>query len=125
MNLINTKKQKMKRIVAVWVTIMTIGFGVNAQNKTEVVKIKTSAKCGMCKARIEGDMGKTKGVQKVNLDLNDKTVSIVYNPKKTDLATLKASISKIGYDADEVMANQKSHDALPDCCQKDAAAHLD
>jgi copper chaperone CopZ len=115
----------MKKIVAVMITIMAIGFGVNAQSKTEVVKFKTSAKCGMCKARIEGDMGKTKGVQKVNLDLNDKTVSIVYNPKKTDAATLKASISKIGYDADEVMANQKSHDALPDCCQKDAAAHLD
>jgi periplasmic mercuric ion binding protein len=117
----------MKKILTVLVTILALSFGSNAQSvaKTEVVKFKTSAKCGMCKARIEGDMGKTKGVQKVNLDLSDKTVSIVYNPKKTNVSALKASISKIGYDADEVIANQKSHDALPDCCQKDAAAHLD
>jgi copper chaperone CopZ len=117
----------MKKIAVLLITILALSFGASAQSssKTEVAKFKTSAKCGMCKARIEGDMGKTKGVQKVNLDLNDKTVSIVYNPRKTNPAALKASISKIGYDADEVVANQKSHDALPDCCQKDAAAHLD
>ena len=117
----------MKKIAVLIITILALSFGASAQSngKTEVAKFKTSAKCGMCKARIEGDMGKTKGVKKVNLDLDDKTVSIVYNPKKTNPETLKASISKIGYDADEIIANQRSHDALPACCQKTAEAHLD
>ncbi|MCP9768499.1 heavy-metal-associated domain-containing protein [Lacihabitans sp. LS3-19] len=116
----------MKKIVALLVTILALNFSVNAQaNKTEEVKFKTSAKCSMCKARIEGDMGKSAGVKSVKLNLDDKTVSIVYNPKKVNKDELKTRISKIGYDADEVVANQKSHDALPSCCQKDAKAHMD
>jgi len=52
-------------------------------------------------------------------------VTVKFNPKKTNAAKIKQQISKIGYDADEVVANQKSHDALPDCCQKTAKAHVD
>ena len=38
---------------------------------------------------------------------------------------LKKAISLIGYDADEVIADTKAHDALPGCCQKSADAHSD
>jgi mercuric ion binding protein len=117
---------KMKKNVALWVTFLAINFTLNAQvSKTEEVKFKTSAKCSMCKARIEGDMGRSAGVKSVKLNLEDKTVSISYNPKKVNKQALKTRISKIGYDADEIVANQKSHDALPACCQKDAKPHLD
>jgi periplasmic mercuric ion binding protein len=93
--------------------------------KTAEIKIKTSAVCGMCKKRIERDLGVTKGIVSSQLDVSSKIVTITYNTKKTNPEKIKAVISKIGYDADEVVANQKSHDALPDCCQKTAAAHKD
>ena len=116
----------MKKNVAVWVIFLTLNFTVNAQvNKIEEVKFKTSAKCSMCKARIEGDMGRSTGVKSVKLNLDDKTVNISYYPKKVTKQELKIRISKIGYDADEIVANQKSHDALPACCQKDAKPHID
>ncbi|WP_337041231.1 heavy-metal-associated domain-containing protein [Emticicia sp. 17c] len=89
------------------------------------VKIKTSAICGMCKKRIERDLGLTKGIVNSNLNLDDKVVTVTYNPKKTNPEKIKKAISKIGYDADEVVADQKSHDALPSCCQKTAEAHKD
>lgn len=117
----------MKNLLSVFAFLLVFSFGANAQKSstTEVVSFKTSAKCGMCKKRIERDLGLTKGVEKATLNLDDKTVKIVYNSKKTNPAKLKQNISKIGYDADDVVANQKSHDALPECCQKDAEAHLD
>lgn len=101
------------------------GFTKVDPPKIAEVKIKTSAICGMCKKRIERDLGVTKGIVGSNLNLDDKVVTVTYNPKKTNPEKIKNAISKIGYDANEVIADQKAHDALPDCCQKTAAAHKD
>jgi periplasmic mercuric ion binding protein len=117
----------MKKILFVAAFFLLAFTGANAQkkSKTESVTFQTSAKCGMCKMRLEKDMSLAKGVQTASLDLSNKKMTLVYNPKKTNVVKLKNAISKIGYDADEVVANQKSHDALPGCCQKTATAHLD
>ncbi|GGD57249.1 hypothetical protein GCM10011514_21630 [Emticicia aquatilis] len=111
-------------ILTILLTISILTFAIEPP-KTAEVKIKTSAKCGMCKKRIERDLGVSKGIVNSNLNLDDKVVTITYNTKKTSPEKIKEVISKIGYDADEVVADQKSHDALPSCCQKTAAAHKD
>ncbi|MPR35884.1 heavy-metal-associated domain-containing protein [Salmonirosea aquatica] len=101
---------------------LTMSF---AQSGEKVVKIKTSAICEMCKERLERNLGLSKGVKESNLNLDDKVMTVKYNPKKTDVASIKETIVKTGYDADEVVADQKAHDKLPKCCQKTAAAHSD
>jgi len=93
--------------------------------KTASVKLKTSAKCEMCKERLERNLTLTKGVKEAFLNLNDKVMTVTYNPKKTDVARIKAAIAGTGYDADEVVADQKAHDKLPGCCRKSAAPHSD
>ncbi|MCA0362962.1 MAG: heavy metal-associated domain-containing protein [Spirosomataceae bacterium] len=115
----------MKKVLGFLSLILLMSVSGYAQKAATVeeVKFKTSAKCGMCKERIEHDLSLTKGVEKAVLNLDDKTVSISYNAKKTSPEKLKVKISKIGYDADEVIADQKAHDRLPDCCQKTADAH--
>ena len=117
----------MKKLVGLLSILLVFSSLVMAGDppKTAEIKIKTSAKCSMCKKRIERDLGVSKGIINSNLDLNDKVVTITYNTKKTNPEKIKEVISKIGYDADEIIADQKSHDALPDCCQKTAAAHKD
>ena len=82
------------------------------------VKIKTSAICGMCKARIERNLAFEKGVKEADLDVKSKVVTIKYNPAKTDVAKLKANISKTGYDAEEVIADPVGYNKLPSCCKK-------
>ena len=117
----------MKKVISILTILLTISiltFAVKPP-KTAEIKIKTSAKCGMCKKRIERDLGVSKGIVNSNLNLDDKVVTITYNPKKTSPEKIKEVISKIGYDADEVVADQKSHDALPSCCQKTSASHKD
>lgn len=101
---------------------MTLGF---AQTNEKEVKIKTSAICEMCKERLERNLGLSKGVKYANLNLDDKVMTVKYNPKKTDVASIKETIVNTGYDAGEVVADQKAHDKLPKCCQKTAAAHSD
>jgi periplasmic mercuric ion binding protein len=122
------KRHKMKNILTIFGLMIVLCFGAKAQDlaKNEgVVKIKTSAICKMCKARIEKDMSLTKGVEKAELNLDDKVLTLKYNSKKTDAATLKTALSKIGYDADDLVADTKAHDRLPDCCQKTAKPHVD
>lgn len=93
--------------------------------KDKEVKIKTSAICGMCKARIERNLAFEKGVKEATLDVKSKIVTIKYNGTKTDVAKLKANISKSGYDAEEVLANEVSYAKLPSCCKKGAMTHED
>ena len=54
----------------------------------------------MCKERLERNLGLAKGVKESNLNLDDKVMTVKYNPKKTDLASIKETIVKTGYDAD-------------------------
>lgn len=116
----------MKKVIGVLTLVLTLTLGAFAQkHKTDEVSFASSVKCGMCKKTVESNLGKEKGVQAVNVDLKDHTINVVYNPKKVSKDELKDKISKIGYDADEVVADQKAHDALPGCCQKTAKAHKD
>lgn len=89
-----------------------------SDDKEKEVKIKTSAICGMCKARIERNLAFEKGVKEADLDVKTKVVTVKYNPAKTDVAKLKANISKTGYDAEEVPADAVGYNKLPSCCKK-------
>lgn len=93
------------------------------ESKYDTVNIKTSAVCKMCKERIEHDMSFEKGVKAVELDLETQVLTLVYRKDKTTEEDLKIAVTKIGYDADDMVADQKAHDRLPGCCQKDVEPH--
>lgn len=91
--------------------------------KTDTVTIKTSAVCKMCKERLEHDMSFEKGVKSVVLNMDTKELTVIYKTSKTNVNDLKIAVTKIGYDADELIADQKAHDKLPACCQKGVDPH--
>jgi len=93
------------------------------KSKTETVEIKSSVVCGMCEDRIKKDLAFEKGVKAIEVDLKAQTVTVTFNPKKTDKEKIKIAITKIGYDADELIAEDKAYEKLPACCKKDVAPH--
>ncbi len=93
------------------------------RNKIEEIKIKTSAVCGMCKDRIESNIKFEKGVTFVELDNETKIATIKYRTAKTNPDKLRKAISKLGHDADDVLADKKAYDKLPACCKKDVDPH--
>jgi copper chaperone CopZ len=119
----------MKKLISILVMIMMAMFIINpatAQEKKknyEEVQIQTSAVCGMCEERIETNIAYEKGVKKVELNNETKIVTIGFDPRKTDADKLRTAISKLGYDADDVLADKEAHDKLPACCQKGNKAH--
>ena len=93
------------------------------QKKSDTVEIKTSAVCGMCKDRIEGCLAFEKGVKSASLDVETKVATIIFNPGKTSPEKLRKTLSKLGYDADSIPADQTAYTKLPACCKKDAPKH--
>lgn len=112
----------MKNIITIILIAVATLFtsNVKSQNskKTTEVKIKTSAQCNMCKQRLEKAMAYEKGVKSSTLDIETATFTVVYKPSKTNLDKIKTAISKTGYDADELSADEKAYNSLPDCCKK-------
>ena len=109
----------MKNIIFLFICL--IGFQTaKAQDKkasSETAIIQTSAQCGDCKERIEELLNYTKGVTFAELDLVTKKVTVKFKSSKISLTEIKKKISDLGYDADEVKANQDGISKLPDCCK--------
>lgn len=87
------------------------------------IDVQTSAICEMCKETLEKDLTFEKGVKEVNLNLDNKVLSIVYNPKKTDPETLRKRITMVGYNADSLKRDPEAYNQLPDCCKDGGHDH--
>lgn len=105
----------MKKVIFIFV--MLFAGGMAMAQKTETVKIKTSAECGDCKERIEEKLNYTKGVVFAELDVESKVVTVKYKKDKITLDQVKKTIAEVGYDADEVKAVPEKQKKLPLCCQ--------
>jgi cation transport ATPase len=92
---------------------------------TAQVKLKTSAVCDMCKARLEKSLAYEKGVQAANLDLPTQMLTVTYRPDKTNPAALRTAVQRTGYDADAQPADSRAYDKLPECCKKTNGVHSD
>ena len=102
--------------------IMTIN-AIGQDKKSAEIKINTSAVCGMCKDKIEQGLAFEKGIKDVVLDLDTKIVTVKYNPSKITPDDIRKAISKLGYDADDVLADKAAYEKLPACCKKGNEKH--
>ncbi len=112
---------KLAFIFAIVLTCFTVSERLSAKSLEKKVKtlvVETSAQCGMCKKRLESGLLAVKGVKTAELNMENMQMTIIYKTKHTNEDALKAKINAIGYDANELPANQEAHDALPKCCQK-------
>ena len=107
----------MKNILIVC-AIALMGLTATAQNRNARAVLEVDGVCGMCKARIEKGAIKTKGVKSAVWSVETKQLNLIFDERKTDLATIEQAITAIGYDANEQKANKKAYNKLPGCCQK-------
>ena len=98
-------------------------FAQKKANKTETVEIKSSVVCDMCEERVLKELAFEKGVKDVKVNLETKVITVTFRNNKTDKETIKKAITKIGYDADDLLADDEAYEKLPACCKKDAPPH--
>src|SRR5688572_24378260 len=96
-------------------------FGENPNVDTLVVQTKIYCDhcdaCETCKPHIERDLSFAKGIKKSTVNVQEQTVTVYFNPKKTSPADIRQAIAGTGYDADEVKAVPKAAAKLDECCR--------
>lgn len=111
-------------LVKLLITLAIVGFAQEPmKKKVDVIQIKTSLMCKMCKERITNGLIYEKGIKDVTIDIPSKIVTVKYNTKQTTPDQIRTKISKMGYDADQVPGDAKAYEKLPACCKKDGATH--
>jgi periplasmic mercuric ion binding protein len=116
----------MKNIVTISLSLvftLFVSLNLFAGTETETIKIKTNAVCGECKARIEGNVVKLKGVKNAVLDLDTKVLTVTYNKEKVSATDIKKAVTDTGYNADAIAGNEQVRSKLPHCCQTDGHKH--
>jgi len=53
--------------------------------------------CGHCKAAVEGELNKLKGVERSNADITEGIVEVSYNEDRVTSGELKGAIEEAGY----------------------------
>ncbi len=107
---------KKTKISIALVSIMLLFAGIKStfsqtSKGFEEIKIKTSAHCDACKNKIETAVAYEKGVKSGVVNLTDKVLTVVYNPKKTTPEKLVKVVVDLGYEASLVTSKKK-------CCDK-------
>jgi mercuric ion binding protein len=105
----------MKNILILF--LICLSFWSLAQENEGKIAIQTSAVCEMCKETIEYDLTFTKGIKFVELNLDNKVVSVEFNPKKTTPSDIKKQITMLGYHADDMKRDSLAYENLPFCCK--------
>ncbi len=110
----------MKKITLLFAVLAGLSVSTDAQQKKPVtVKINTpAAKCEQCKQRIEDFLKYEDGVTKVVVDFRRGITTVTYLKDRTNIENIKTAIANVGYDADDVTANEDSYKSLPKTCRR-------
>ncbi len=106
--------------------MLTVSVTVSAQQKSKNQKavIQTILNCNHCKVcetcgkNFQANILKIKGVKMYELDEEKMTITVIFNPQKTNLDIIRTAISKMGYVADDIKADESAYERLDNCCKK-------
>ena len=73
-------------------------WGAQAQKKAvKTVTFNVGMHCQNCVKKVKENISFEKGVKALEVNLEKKTVTITYDPAKTNEAALKKAVEKLGY----------------------------
>ncbi|MVT10431.1 heavy-metal-associated domain-containing protein [Chitinophaga tropicalis] len=120
------------RIVKLVIALLFVGVGMTmaqAKKGTTLLTAKIStptAKCEQCKERIERYLLREEGVASSKVDFRKGITTVKYYSDRTNIENVKTAIANLGYDADNVTANEEAYARLPKNCKKpEDGGHLD
>ena len=119
-------KIPVRKTIPIFFLILLIAFSnqLIGSEKSKTIIIKTAIYCDHCKecescgGKIQRDLSFDKGILQVDLDEKEMTITVKYNPSKTNPDEIRKRISMYGFDADSVKADADAVAKLDDCCLK-------
>lgn len=90
-------------------------FAQKKAPKVKTLEFNVTGVCGMCEERIE-NATLIKGVKSAEWDKNTQMLSVIFNPKKTDEATIHEAVASHGHDTEKMKTSEEAYKKLPNCC---------
>ena len=103
----------------------TISFAQYQQTQKAMGKavIKTpTILCEKCQEKVEFFIGHTEGVTSVAVNIRKKTTTVTWINDRTTLENIKTAIANLGFDADDIDAEEYAFKRLPKECKAEIAA---
>ncbi|MDP2385779.1 MAG: heavy-metal-associated domain-containing protein [Bacteroidota bacterium] len=114
---------KIMTIALLLVSVSTFAQKGKAK-KIQTAVIKTMIYCDHCKKcetcgdKFQKELYGEAGIKRVDVDPKAMTITVTYDTRKTDPDKIRKSISKLGYDADDIKADPEGVAKLDGCCKK-------
>ena len=99
-----------------------IGFSQQKPIAKAVIQTPT-VQCEACKDRIEKHLFREYGMSSARADYRKHIVTVTYYRDRTNIENIKTSLANLGYDADDVTADDAFKE-LPKTCQHVADKNL-
>lgn len=88
------------------------------QKATGKAVIKTpTVLCDKCKDKVEFFISHTEGVTSVKVNIKQKTTTVTWLNDRTTLENIKTAIANLGFDADDIEAEEYAYKRLPKECK--------
>ncbi len=99
--------------------LVMVSAGFSQIKVSDKAVIKTpSIQCDKCRETIEFYVGHEYGVTSVKVDLKKKIITVTWLTDRTTLENIKTAIANLGYDADDIEADEFAYKHLPKECKK-------
>ena len=101
------------------------GFGQYQQSQKvsgkAVIKTPTIL-CEKCQEKVEFFISHTEGVTSVAVNIRKKTTTVTWLNDRSSLEHIKTAIANLGYDADDIEAEEYAFSRLPKSCKAEITA---
>ena len=87
------------------------------KEKTTDIDISNNMICSMSMPLMKKALKSVKGVESVDIDVNEKKVTVTFDDSLTDLSKLEDVFSKAGFKANDKDADLMGYESLPKCCK--------
>ncbi len=110
----------MKFLQCTMLALFALCLSVSAQQKVNAKAVIATP--GMftedCKAKIEQSLFKQYGIISYKADLKKKNITVTWLTDRTDIEQIKTMIANVGFDADDVTADETAFKKLSPACKK-------
>ena len=108
----------MKAISLCFIALFSTAFSFAQIKVSDKAIIKTpTVQCDVCKDKVEFFVSHIDGVTSVRVNPRQKTTTVTWLTDRTTLENIKTSIANLGYDADNIEAEEYAYKRLPKSCK--------
>ena len=95
---------------------MEMSSNITSSATSEMVMIRVSGNCGMCKDRIETAAKSIDGVTTAEWSAETQLLHLMFDPAKTSSEEVQKTIAAVGQDTELFKAADSVYNELPECC---------